>query len=301
MSATVSLAVVNLLLVILLAPLYEGIIRKLKALVHSRKGPPLQQPYLDLLKLLGKEDLNVRGNPLFALGPVLTLGSVFVAALLTPMGARAPFGFAGDLIVLVYFLTLASVGVMLGGVATGSPYGAIGAGREMMLAMVSEIILIGSLIVGVIHAQSFNLAQISTWYHQAGPTISMIIAALSFFLILQVQLGKLPFDIPDADQEIMGGPFMEAAGPKLALYKWSYFAKQIILASIFWEIFFPWLKTGIAPLDIAINLAKVLLVIVLVGVIDAVNPRIRVDQAIRYFLGILIVLIFAVAFALIGV
>ncbi|MCX8011823.1 MAG: NADH-quinone oxidoreductase subunit H, partial [Desulfobacterota bacterium] len=259
------------------------------------------QPYLDILKLLGKEDLQVTRNPLFNFAPLLTFGSILTAALFTPMGTNPPLGFSGDLIVLIYFLTLSSVGIMLGGASSGSVYGSIGMGREMMLGMVVEIIVIGSLIVGVIHARSFNLGEISNWYHQAGPYFSMIIAAIPFFLILQVQLGKLPFDIPDADQEIMGGPFMEASGPKFALYKWSYFAKQIILVSLFLEIFIPWPKTGVIPIDILINLAKIMVVMVLVGVIDAVCPRIRVDQAIRYFIGIWVVIVFALAFALIGV
>jgi formate hydrogenlyase subunit 4 len=301
MEKIIPIALCNVVLVILVAPFYEGVIRKLKALVHSRKGPPFIQPYLDLLKLLGKEDLQVTGNPLFSFAPVLTFGSILMAALFTPMGTNPPLGFAGDMIILVYFLTLASVGIMLGGSSTGSVYGTIGAGREMMLGMVVEIVVIGSLIVGVIHAHSFNLGAISAWYHHAGPYFSMIMAAVPFFLILQVQLGKLPFDIPDADQEIMGGPFMEAAGPKFALYKWSYFAKQIVLTSLFMEIFIPWPKFGVVPLDIFINLVKVLVAMVLVGVIDAVCPRIRIDQAIRYFIGIWIVLIFAIAFALIGV
>jgi len=301
MLTTLSLAIVNLVLVILVAPFSEGVMRKLKATVHSRKGPPLTQPYLDLLKLLGKEDLQVTGNPLFSLGPVMTFAGILVAALFTPMGTAPPLGFAGDLIVLVYFLALASVGVMLGGTSTGSPYGALGVAREMMLAMMVEIIVMASLIVGVIHIQSFDLGRLSIWYRQSGPTLSMIIAAIAFFLALQVQLGKLPFDLPDADQEIMGGPFMEASGPKLALYKWSYFAKQILLASLFLEVFLPWPKTGIIPVDILIHLIKVFIVLILVGLIDAVNPRIRVDQAISYFAGIWVILVFAIAFALIEV
>ena len=301
MGTTLMLAIVNPLLVILVAPLSEGVMRKLKALIHSRIGPPLTQPYLDLLKLLGKEDLKVTGNPIFSLAPVITFASISVAALFTPMGTHPPLGFAGDLIVLVYFLALGSVGVMLGGASAGSPYGALGVAREMMLAMMVEIIVMASLIVGVIHIQSFDLGRLSLWSRQSGPTLSMTIAAIAFFLALQVQLGKLPFDIPDADQEIMGGPLMEASGPKLALYKWSYFAKQILLASLFLEVFVPWPKTGIVPVDMLIHLIKVFIVLILVGVIDAVNPRIRVDHAISYFAGIWVVLAVAIAFALIEV
>jgi len=94
---------------------------------------------------------------------------------------------------------------------------------------------------------------------------------------------------------------MEASGPKLALYKWSYFAKQILLASLFLEVFLPWPKTGIIPVDILIHLVKVFIVLILVGLIDAVNPRIRVDHAISYFAGIWVILVFAIAFALIEV
>src|SRR4030042_893644 len=169
MGKVIALALCNLVLVILVAPFYEGVIRKLKALVPSRKGPPFVQPYLDLLKLLGKEDLQVTGNPLFSFAPVLTFGSILMAALFTPMGTNPPLGFAGDLIVLVYFLALSSVGVMLGGASTGSPYGALGVAREMMLAMMVEIIVIASLIVGVIHIQSFDLRRPSLWYRQSGP------------------------------------------------------------------------------------------------------------------------------------
>jgi formate hydrogenlyase subunit 4 len=301
MAKTILIALTNLALVLLVAPFMEGVIRKLKAVVHSRKGPPLIQPYLDLLKLLGKENLHVAGNPTFSLGPILTLGSILTAALFTPMGAGAPLGFAGDAIALVYFLVLATLGIMLGGAATGSPYGSIGSAREMMLGIVVEIIVLTCLIVAVIPTKSFSLSQISEWYHATGPSLSMIIAAVPFFLILQIQLGKLPFDIPEADQELMGGPFLEASGPKLALYKWGFYAKQIILASIFLEVFLPWPKTGIIPVDILINLAKVMVVIVIVGVVDAVNPRIRVDQAVRYFIMLWAILLFAVSFALIGV
>jgi formate hydrogenlyase subunit 4 len=239
--------------------------RKLKAAVHSSKAT---FSYLDLLKLLGKEDLQVTGNPLFSLAPVITFASISVAALFTPMGTRPPLGFAGDLIVLVYFLALASVGVMLGGASTGSPYGALGVAREMMLAMMVEIIVMASLIVGVIHIQSFDLGRLSIWSRQSGPTLSMIIAAAAFFLALQVQLGKLPFDLPEADQEIMGGPFMEASGPKLALYSGAIL-KQILTTSCSWK-YFCQPKTGIIPVDILIHLAKVFIVLILVGLIDAV-------------------------------
>lgn len=294
------LGVINLALVLLLSPLFEGIIRKLKATLHSRKGPPIIQPYLDLLKLLGKEDLRISNNFLIGFSPVLCLASIMVVALLIPIGAGPPLSFAGDVIVLIYFISLAAIAVMLGALSSESPYSYIGMSREMMLSLSVEIIIVISLLVGVVRAGSFEISKIIFWYLNSGPALSMVIAAVPFFLVIQAQLGKLPFDIPEADQEIMEGPFIEASGPRLALFKWSFYAKQIIFTCLFVEVFIPWPKLGVLPLDILITLGKALIVILIVGLIDIVNPRLRIDQAIRYFMGVLILSLVALSFAVIG-
>lgn len=295
------LVVANLIIILLLAPLYEGVLRKVKALVHSRIGPPIYQPYLDILKLLGKEDLRVSKNILIGLSPIVCFGSIMMVGLLTPIGSiRAPLEGGGDVIVLIYFIALLSFAIMIGSAATINPYAFVGLIRKMMLYLVLEIVVVISILTGVVRSGSFVISDIVMWNLKNGPTFSMLLAAIPFFLVIQAQVAKLPFDIAEADQEIMEGTFIEASGPRLALFKWTFYTKQIIYSSLFLEIFLPWPKTYIIPIDIVINLIKVLIVMLIVGVIDVVNPRLRIDQAIKYYTGVSIVALIALAFAIIG-
>ena len=88
------------------------------------------------------------------------------------------------------------------------------------------------------------------------------------------------------------------SGPKYALFKWAFLAKQVIFASLFCQIFIPWPTTFILWLDVLINLVKVLIVVVFVCLVDVVNPRLRIDQAIKYFLIIVFVALMGLVFAL---
>jgi formate hydrogenlyase subunit 4 len=294
------LCLLNAALALFLSPLCEGIMRKLRAAIHSRIGPPITQPYWDLLKLLGKEDLRSTGGVLYESLPALTLGSLLVLATLIPMGTTAPLAFAGDMIVVLYVAAISSVLIMLTGFASGSPYASIGSSREMMMLLSVEPILAISLSVGAFKSRTLALGGIVDWQVRNGPSISMAIGGLAFFLALQALAGKLPFDIAEADQEIMGGPLVEQSGPRLALFRWAMWTKQFVLAYLLVEVFFPWPRLGIHLLDLLMTTVKVLVVLVLVTVIDVVNPRLRVDQAMGYFMRVAFSSLAALAFAVIG-
>jgi len=315
MAFAVGVGIVNLAVALGLAPLFEGVVRKfVRARVHSRKGPPVWQPYYDLFKLLVKEDLQVSGHWLLRLAPKLCLAAIMVTALLVPIGLlRAPLGGSGDLIALVYFVGLAAVAIILGAAASESPYASIGLGREVMLLLTVEPVLVISLLTAAVNAHSLRLSDMAAWQLSHGPSISTAIAALALLLSLQAQVGKLPFDISEADQEIMGGPFIEQSGPKLALYKWSFWAKQVVFGAILCSIFVPWPRldlvgpgaAGLAAAaqgaaNVIIALLKIAVVVVLVGLVDVVNPRLRIDQALAYFLGIIFMAVIGLAFALLG-
>lgn len=287
------MSLLNIGIVLALSPLLEGIMRKIKARIHSRVGPPLVQPYYDLAKLFLKTDQETSGDYVQRSAPLVCLGSVLLAALFTPMGAAAPLGFAGDAIVLVYLLTISAVSIILGGMTSGSPFAFVGANREMMLLLVVEPVLVITLFTGAAQAHSLVLSQISGWYLENGISLSLVVAGVAFFFAIQAEMAKIPFDLAEAETELMEGPFIEFSGRKLALFKWAMYAKQVVFASLFVEMFFPWPKTGVLVLDIIINLVKVLFVGVLVEVVAAVNPRLKIEQAIKYFAGV-------VAFALIG-
>ena len=290
----------NVAIALLLSPLYEGVLRKVRAAIHSRIGPPITQPYWDLLKLLGKEDLRSGGGVVYASLPPLVLGSVLLLATLVPMGAAAPLSCAGDMIAVLYVAAMSSVLVMLNAFASGSPYAYVGSSREMMMALSVEPILAIALTVGAFKAGTLALGGMVAFQAQNGPSISMTIAGLAFFLALQAQSGKLPFDIAEADQEIMGGPLVEQSGPRLALLRWAMWTKQLVLAFLLVEVFLPWPRFGILPADLAASGVKVLVVLLLVAVVDVVNPRLRIDQAMGYFVRVALSSLSALAFAVIG-
>jgi len=285
-------AILNLFLALALSPLLEGCARKLRAMVHSRIGPPIIQPYYDLAKLLGKEDLRSSANPLVRVAPLACLVSVAIAALLVPMGAfqastgtfEPPLGAYGDIILFIYCVTLAAVATIVTGTASENPFAFVGASREIMMHLTVEPVLAIALITAAINAGSFRMGDIVLWYHARGPVPSMILAAVFFFLALQAQVGKLPFDIPEAEQEIMGGTFIEQSGPKYALLRWSLMAKQVVFCSVFCQIFIPWPMVGHIAWDVLISLAKVFVLVLIIALIDVVNPRLRIDQSVKYYL-----------------
>jgi len=297
---TLLLCLLNVAAVLFLSPLFEGIMRKLRAALHSRIGPPITQPYWDLLKLLGKEDLRSTGGVVYAGMPAVTLASVLLLAALVPMGAVAPLAFAGDLIVVLYVATMSGVLLMLVGFGSASPYASIGSSREMMMLLSVEPILAIALSVGAFKAKTLALGGIVNWQVQNGPTISMAIGGVAFFLALQAVAGKLPFDIAEADQEIMGGPLVEQSGPRLALLRWAMWAKQLVFAFLLVEVFVPWPHLGTYLADLVATTVKVLVVLVLITVIDVVNPRLRIDQAMGYFMRVGVSSLAALAFAVIG-
>jgi formate hydrogenlyase subunit 4 len=294
------LCLVNVALALLLSPLCEGIMRKLRAAIHSRKGPPYRQPYWDLLKLLGKEDLRTTSGVVYALLPALTLASVLLLATLVPMGGAAPLAFAGDMIVVLYVAAMSTVLIMVAGFSSASPYASVGSSREMMMLLSVEPTLAVALAVGAFKAGTLAVDGIVDWQVRNGPSISMAIGGVAFFLALQAVAAKLPFDIAEADQEIMGGPLVEQSGPRLALFRWAMWTKQLLLAVLLVEVFCPWPRFGIYPVDLIVTAAKVLVVLVLVELVEAVNPRLRIDQAMGYYMRVAVSSLAALAFAVIG-
>jgi len=301
MRFVIGISILNLFVALVLSPLFEGLARKLKALVHSRIGPPVIQPYYDLLKLAGKEDLQPKDMPFARFLPGICFVTVAVAALFVPMGTgRAPLGTAGDSMFFVYIVTLVAVSMIMTAAASENPFAYIGASREVMLQLTVEPVMVIALVTAALNARSFGFGDMVDWYYFSGPSISMIIATISVFLALQAQVGKLPFDMAEAETEIAGGLFIEQSGPKYALLRWTMMAKQVIFASLFVQVFIPWPRTGNLAWDVPIHLAKVLVLVAIISVIDSVNPRLRIDQAVRYYLILVFFSLAGIAFAVIG-
>lgn len=297
------LAIVSILLALLLAPLLEGTVRKLRAIVHSRKGPPVIQPYLDILKLLGKEDLRVTNNWLLSAAPIVFLAALLVAVAVAPLLPGYTGGFGGDVLVFVYFISLSGAALVLIGLATGSPYSVVGASREVMLLLAAEPVLVMCLFVAALNANSLSFEIIVQHQLAAGGGLSMLIATIALLLVLQVQVAKLPFDMTEAESELIDGVVTEISGPKLALFKWGTYLKQYLYPGLFIQVFLPaavwWMPVPILRPVLGI-LYVFVLNLVAVGVIAAVNPRLRIDQAVRYVGGLIVIAVVALAYAAMG-
>ncbi len=293
----------NVALVLALAPLFEGILRKVTAKVQSRQGPPVWQPYYDLLKLLGKEDLEVGESPAVQrLASWLSFAAILTVAVLVPMGAAPPLAGAADAYLLVYLLTLCGVSTMLAGLAAGSTYSVVGMSREMMCLMTLEPILAVAVVLGVVRAGSLRLETVldGSPYAQAGPPLAGILMFGVAILAFQALVGRLPFDIAEAETELMEGALVEYSGPKLALFKFTQMAKLVVYGSLVVSLFFPWGSRLPAPLNLAALLAKLVVLVLAVTLVAATHARYRIDQAVRYYGGLLGAALAALLLALYG-
>jgi NADH-quinone oxidoreductase subunit H len=279
--------------------------RKVAAFVQSRVGPPWYQPYADIGKLLAKQMVLPRGSravgflaaPLLAVAGATLAAAIVFYALLDPTA-----GFVGDLIVLVYLAALPPISLIIAGASSRSPFGAIGAGREMSMVLAYEVGFLMSIFTVIIQARSIMLADIIAYQAQNGAiamSVSGFLAMVVALFCIQAKLGFLPFDISEAETEIIGGPLAEYSGAGLALFK---LARAMMFLQL--PVFIILLFTG-APEPTLLSwlgfLVKVLVVLVLIILVKTTHARLRLDQALRLFWSRLaIVGALSIIFALLG-
>jgi formate hydrogenlyase subunit 4 len=296
-------ALVNALTVLVLAPLFEGILRKVTARIQSRQGPPLWQPYFDLLKLLGKEDLESGEAPVMQrVAAYLAFAVPLTLAGMLPLGYPAPLDPSADILVLVYLLALSSIATLLAGLAAGSTFSLLGISREMMLVITLEPLLVVALLVGAVHVRSLRINEVldgSVYAAGRFPVSGLIMLVLLLFS-LQAFLKRLPFDIAEAETEIMEGPLVEYSGPKLALFKHAQMAKLILYGAILINLFAPWGNHLAFPLSLAVFWLKVGVLVLGATWVAATHARYRIDQAVRYFAVLLGISAAALVLATLG-
>ena len=295
--------VLNVGVVLLVAPFFQGVLRKVTARIQSRQGPPLPQPYFDLLKLLGKEDIESGETPVMQRFAVyLSLATVLTLACLVPMGFAAPMNSAGDVILLIYLLTLCGICTLLAGLAAGSTYSLVGISREMMSMITLEPLFAIAIIIGALHTHSFRLDTVlnGSVYAVAGFPFSGLIMLVVILMSFQAFVQRVPFDISEAETELMEGPLMEYSGPKLALFKYAHMAKLVIYSTLFVALFVPWGSELVFPLGWLLFWTKVFVLVLLVTLVAATHARYRIDQAIRYFAGLVAVALVALILASYG-
>lgn len=277
--------------------------RKLTAWIQWRVGPPWYQPFVDFVKLLGKETIVPQGAKLtFLLSPILGLAGVSLVSTLLGRAIICPQAkatFIGDLIVILYLLVLPSLAIIIGGASSGNPLASQGASREMKLVLSYELPFILAVLVPVIKAGGkIELGQIITYQANSGSILwswSGLVAFLISIICIQAKLGLVPFDIPEAETEIMAGPYIEYSGAALGLFKLTrammLFALPVFLIALFWS----------GRLNVASMFLRYIPLLVAAILIRNTNPRLRIDQALKFFWGpVTIIAMMAIILALFG-
>jgi NADH-quinone oxidoreductase subunit H len=264
--------------------------RKVSARVQFRKGPPVLQPFYDFFKLLLVKEtiLPKYGSPiLFLLAPVFsvfgaTMAGVFI---LLPL-FNITTGFRGDLLVIFYLLTIPSFSYIIGSLASGNPLAAVGGSREMKLILSYELTFL-LVIAGVIMkcGQQFDLNNIIQTQQATSPYIGSVSGVLLFIagiFCIQAKLALVPFDMPEAEAEITEGIFIEYSGVAYALIKLTKYIMLFVLPSLLAALLLGGFRLD--GINILWSILKVLGIVLLLTLIKNTNPRIKIKQAVNFFL-----------------
>jgi hydrogenase-4 component C len=189
-----------------------------------------------------QEVISEQAGWIFRFAPYISMAALLLVALIVPMlAAASPFGAVGDLILVVYLFVIPRVLFSLAGMDSGSTFGGIGARRELLVAALIEPVLILVVFVLALLAGSTNLGTISHKVATGTMPLSMAfwLSMAAFAFATFVEMGRLPFDLGEAEQELQEGPLSEYSGRSLALAKWSLYLKQIVLVALFLGLFLP--------------------------------------------------------------
>ena len=294
------------LVAFLLGVAYSYEVRKVFARLQSRRGPwfivpsalrstfgfsRTLQPLYDILKLLYKETLVPKSanKQLFKFSPYLALVCLIIATWFIPLAGYSSFGaFEFSLVVVLYLLLAVPIAFILGGAGSSSPWGVLGGRREAELMLAYEVPLVIGIFSTAIMANSLSLAEIVSFQTQRLPFIFLNpFAAIAVFSALVGKLHLKPFDIPEADVEIVAGPITEYSGKLLGIVEAVRAILVFACVALFTNVF---LQGGLVFSGYISSLFSAILFIVqgfiitfLISLVHAANPRYRIDQAFAWY------------------
>ncbi|MFW6119447.1 MAG: complex I subunit 1 family protein [Petrotogales bacterium] len=277
--------------------------RKVSAKVQHRVGPPWNQNFYDVFKLLGKESIipEQSASFLYIASPIIAFSAILALSVVVGVPVFLGSIFAGDIILVIYMLAIISAAIFLGAGSSSNVFASIGAGRELKMLLADELVFVMILLVPVIKSEFvFKLNEI----FESTPaifSISGIIAYLLGLITIQAKLAIQPFDLPEAETELAGGVEIEYSGVLLAIWKLTkgvqFFVLPLLLSALFFGI-----PSGLSLMRyIWIAIFYVVTLVILI-VLKNVNPRITIKRMLNFFWKVMAPLAFiAVVLALLGV
>ena len=266
------------LVAFLVSVLFLGVSRKVTARIQRRYGPPIYQPVIDVVKLL-TQDENISHGPVFDLGVVLALGGSIATVLFIPVAGLHPLSGRGDLLVVLYLMLLAPLGMALAAGAADNPNASIGVSRKLIVALAYEVPFLLALLAVMVGGGTTSLVEVTRAQQESILSWGLFrlpLSTFAVFLILPAMIGIRPFDMVTAPQEIASGPLVEFGGKYLAIAALQSALHLYVVIALFVDLF---LGGGA---NIVTFLIKIFVVFLAGLMINAVYPRFTIEQGLRF-------------------
>ncbi|TCL60886.1 NADH-quinone oxidoreductase subunit H [Hydrogenispora ethanolica] len=264
----------------------EWVDRKLYARFQNRIGPPWYQPEADFIKLMAKEEIiPAAADPvMFRMLPIFALAAVLTAFLYIPvLGTQAIFSFEGDLVVVFYLLTIPTMTFFLAGWNSISLFSTLGSVRNLTQLFAYEVPLLLVLLGPALLAGTWSISGMNQFFteHPAYLFVN-IIGFVVALVAAQGKLERVPFDIPEAETEIVGGSFTEYGGKLLAIFRLAIDLEMVVVATLLSAVFWGG-SLGLTPVwAFLFFVVKTLAIVVILTVFRTVTARVRIEQMMRF-------------------
>lgn len=262
--------------------------RKVSARFQFRVGPPWHQSITDILKLFGKETILIKNSfiPIYIAAPLTAVAVTTLASFIIGSAAFLKSDKVGDLLFFIYLLLFFTVSVIIGGFSSRNVYAGFGSGREINLLIAYELPFFLSILIPIIKTGFIvKITGILDWQATHGAVIGSVSGLIGFavmLLCIQAKMGLTPFDVSEAETELVGGFMTEYSGPLLGCWKIAYNMLYMILPLTVVVLFLGGV-TGATWLGTFMGILKYLGVIILMIIIRNTNPRLKINSIIRFF------------------
>jgi formate hydrogenlyase subunit 4 len=275
-------------LMLVLAPLFGGLVKSWKARLQNRRGPPVWQSYVDLVKFLRKDMvISEHASWIFSATPYVMFVTALSAGLMVPMvTTQAPLSLFGGVLALIGLFALGRFFLALAGLDTASAFGGMGSSREMTIAAIAEPAMMLAIFTVAIGAGSTNLSRIVLVGQESASRFldpSHALAFVAMFIVLLAETGRIPVDNPATHLEltmIHEAMLLEYSGRYLALIEWGASVKQLVLMALLVNVFFP---IGLAQESsaaalasgVAFFIAKLVVLVAAIVLVETTNAKLR--------------------------